>query len=89
MFVQFRATLSVIANLSAVIVLFKKVNLSKSNVQSQNNDISSSISVTLFIFPGVGGIASEKNCVYQRVFKPGLVLSILETDGRFVYTESL
>ena len=74
--VQFRITLSAIANLAALRVLYKRVSLSKSNVWCRNNDISSSICINFSILPGVGGIAAERNHVCRGVFELALVLTI-------------
>ncbi len=86
--VRFRTTLSAIASLATLRVLCKRVCLGESNAWCQNNDISSSISVTCYIFPGVGGMAPEKNRVCKGVFELVPVLSILEADVSFAFTES-
>ncbi len=86
--VRLKTTLLSIASLAVLGVLTEKVSLGESNVWCRNNDISSSISVTYSIFPGIGGIALKKNCVRKDVFEPALVLSILEADVLFACTKS-
>lgn len=83
--VWFKIILSAIASLAALKVLYKKVNLSKSNIWCQNNSISFLTFLTYFIFPNVSGIALEKNCVYMNILQLAPILFILKVCRIVLY----
>lgn len=86
--VWIKNTLLVIASLAIFKVLYRKVNLSKSSIWYQNNDISFSISVTYFIFPDISGITLKLNQVYISILKVASILLLLKADILFLYIEN-
>ena len=86
--VQFRTILLAITSLAILKILYKRSSLRKSNVWCQNSDISSWISITCSIFPGIYGMAPEKNCIYKSLLEPAQVLSVLEVEMLFACTKS-